>query len=140
MEQNGLVKSISGDIAKVAFVKKSGCGGGCSACKSGCPKDTVILDVHNSINAKIGDEVIVSMNSSKLSKMTFWAYTFPVIFTLLALVSSIYILKKFNFPNYELYSAILSILSMILSYKIGGILTKNKSNNYELEIVKVIRN
>lgn len=139
MEQNGLVKSISGDIAKVAFVKKSGCGGGCSACKSGCPKDTVILDVHNSLNAKIGDEVIVSMNSTKLSKMTFWAYIFPVIITLLTLVASIYILKNYNLPNYELYSALLSILAMILSYKIGGTLNKNKNDNYELEVVKVIR-
>jgi len=140
MEQNGLVKSTNGNTAKVAFIKKSGCGGGCSACKSGCPKDTVIIEVYNSLNAKIGDEVIVSMSSSKLSKMTFWAYIFPVIFTLLTLVSSIYILKNFNLPNYELYSAILSILSMMLSYKIGGILTKNKNDNYELEIVKVIRN
>lgn len=137
MEQNGIVKSINGDIAKIAFVKKSGCGGGCAGCKTGCAVDTVVLDVENTENAKIGDSVVISLENRDLSKMNFWAYIFPTILTILTLFISLTIFNHLNIANYELYAGVLSILAMVLSFKIGGIISKKGNNDVlQLKMIK----
>lgn len=139
MEQIGVVKSINGDIAKIAFIKKSGCGGGCSSCKSGCPQDTVILEVQNTENAKIGDEVVVSINSSELSKMNFWAYVFPTFITIIILTISLAIFNYFTIANYELYASGLALMAMIVSFKIGGVVSKkNNKGELQLKMIKLL--
>ncbi len=141
MEQSGIVKSINGDIAKIAFVKKTGCGGGCSGCKSGCPVDTVILDVKNTENAKIGDSVVVSLEDNALSKMNFWAYIFPTVFTIIILLGSLFVLNSLNVSKYELYSGILSMLAMVIAFKIGGIISKRKNTaDFNLKMLKIMTN
>ncbi len=137
MEQNGIVKSINGDIAKIAFVKKTGCGGGCSGCKTGCAVDTVVLDVENTENAKIGDSVVISLENRDLSKMNFWAYIFPTTLTILTLFISLTIFNHLRMANYELYAGVLSILAMVLSFKIGGIISKKaNTDNLQLKMIK----
>lgn len=141
MEQNGIVKSVNGNIAKIAFVKKTGCGGGCSGCKSGCPVDTVILEVTNTKNAKAGDSVIVSLEEKALSKMNFWAYIFPTIFTIIILLVSLTLLDTLKVPKYELYSALLSLFAMVISFKIGGIINNRKNtSDFDLKMIKILPN
>lgn len=138
MEQIGVVKSINGDIAKIAFIKKSGCGGGCSSCKSGCPQDTVILEVQNMENAKVGDEVVVSITNSELSKLNFWAYVFPTFITILILAVSLAIFNYFSIANYELYASGFALIAMILSFKIGGVVSKkNSKDGMQLKMIKL---
>jgi len=62
VQEEGIIKKINGDIATVAFVKKGGCGGGCSSCKSGCPKDTILVELKNTEHATVGERVLVSMD------------------------------------------------------------------------------
>lgn len=139
MEQNGVVKSVNGNIARIAFVKKTGCGGGCSGCKSGCPVDTVILEVANTQNAKVGDSVVVSLEEKALSKMNFWAYIFPTIFTIIILLGSLTLFDTFKVPKYELYSALLSLIAMVISFKIGGIINKTKNTtDFDLKMIKIL--
>lgn len=141
MEQNGIVKSVNGNIAKIAFVKKTGCGGGCSGCKSGCPVDTVILEVANTENAKTGDSVIVSLEDKTLSKMNFWAYIFPTVFTITILLGSLTLFEALRVTNYELYSALLSIVAMVASFKIGGIINKrSNTTDFNLKMIKKLPN
>ncbi|MEG0775745.1 SoxR reducing system RseC family protein [Clostridium sp.] len=138
MEQKGVVKSVNGDVAKVAFIKKSGCGSGCSSCKSKCgPQDIIFVDVKNTQNAKIGDEVKVALQGKDFSKMTFWGYGFPTLITILTLVLGLFLFDSLSLANYELYAALLSLGAMAVSYKIGGIINKNKENsNYSLQMIE----
>ncbi|MDU1412670.1 MAG: SoxR reducing system RseC family protein [Clostridium sp.] len=138
MQEEGIVKKIYGDTAKVAFVKKGGCGGGCSSCKSGCPKDTIIVDLKNTQDATIGDRVLVDMDSKTFSNMAFWAYAFPAIVTVIALSLSIYLLNKFNVNNYEVYSILIGFIAMIISYKLGGKFNKHK-DKYGFNMIKKLR-
>ncbi|MEG1254558.1 SoxR reducing system RseC family protein [Clostridium sp.] len=138
MEEEGIVKRIDGNIAKVAFTKKGGCGGGCSSCKSGCPKDTIMVDLENTKDATAGDRVLVSMDNAVFKNMTFWAYAFPTIITVITLIVTLYIFNKLTINNYELYSAISAIIAMFISYKISGNLNKNE-NKYSFKMIKKIR-
>ena len=135
MEEQGIIKRIDGDTAKVAFVKKGGCGGGCSSCKSGCPKDTILVDLENSLEASVGEKVLVEMDSKTFKNMTFWAYGFPTIVTVIALTLSIFIFSKMQLANYEVYSILVGLIAMMISYKLSGKLNKH-TDKYEFKMVK----
>lgn len=135
MEEQGIIKRIDGDIAKVAFIKKGGCGGGCSSCKSGCPKDTIIVDLKNTEGASVGEKVLVSMDSGTFKNMTFWAYGFPTLITVIALALSLFIFNKMNLANYEVYSIFIGLIAMVISYKLGGKLNKH-TDKYEFKMIK----
>ncbi|MEW8993165.1 SoxR reducing system RseC family protein [Clostridium sp.] len=135
MQEEGIIKKINGDIATVAFVKKGGCGGGCSSCKSGCPKDTILVDLKNTEQANIGERVLVSMDNKVFSNMTFWAYAFPTIVTVIALVICLYIFNKLNLANSEVYSVLLALVAMVISYVLSSKLNK-KQDKYSFKMIK----
>ncbi|MEG0132804.1 MAG: SoxR reducing system RseC family protein [Clostridium sp.] len=138
MEEEGIVKRIDGNIAKVAFTKKGGCGGGCSSCKSGCPKDTIMVDLENTKAAIAGDRVLVSMDNAVFKNMTFWAYAFPTIITVITLMVTLYVFGKFNLNNYELYSAFSAIVAMLISYKISAKINKGE-DKYTFKMIRKIK-
>jgi sigma-E factor negative regulatory protein RseC len=135
MQEEGTIKKVSGDIATVAFVKKGGCGSGCSSCKSGCPKDTILVDLENTESATIGERVLVSMDNKVFSNMTFWAYAFPTIITVITLVICLYLFNKLNLANSEVYSVLLALVTMIISYMLGSKLNK-KQDKYSFKMIK----
>jgi sigma-E factor negative regulatory protein RseC len=135
MQEEGIIKKINGNIATVAFVKKGGCGGGCSSCKSGCPKDTILVDLENTESATIGKKVLVSMDNKVFSNMTFWAYAFPTIITVITLVICLYIFNKLNLANYEVYSVLTALAAMVISYMISAKLNK-KQDKYSFKMIK----
>ncbi|MFR1708346.1 MAG: SoxR reducing system RseC family protein [Clostridium sp.] len=135
MQEEGIIKKINGDIATVAFVKKGGCGGGCSSCKSGCPKDTILVELENTQAATIGEKVLVSMDNKVFSNMTFWAYAFPTIITVITLIICIYIFNKLNVINSEVYSVLIALVSMVISYMISAKLNR-KQDKYSFKMMK----
>lgn len=126
MQEIGVVKSVNGEDAKVVFIKKGGCGGGCSSCKSGCPKDTIEVDLKNTKDVSIGDKVLVDMDTKAFNNLAFWGYAFPSFVTVIVLIAAIYILNKLNVPNFEAYAILIGFAGMLVSYKIGSKLNKNK--------------
>lgn len=138
MQEEGIVKRIDGSTAKVAFVKKGGCGGGCSSCKSGCPKDTITVELINTENASVGDRVLVDMDNKSFSNMAFWAYCFPAVITLVVLCISLYFLNKAGINNYEVYSILIGLAAMVISYAIGGKLNKNK-DKFGFKMIKILK-
>lgn len=135
MQEIGVVKSVNGENAKVVFIKKGGCGGGCSSCKSGCPKDTIEVDLKNTKEAVIGDKVLVDMDTKSFNNLALWGYAFPSLITVIVLLASIYILKRLSIANYEVYSILLGFVGMIISYKVGSKLNNNK-NSFGFNMVK----
>lgn len=83
----GLVLSVEGDYILVQAESASGCAG-CGS-KGGCgtaslsilfaPSVARALQVENSLNAKVGDNVLLSMVESELLKHSMMAYGFPLI-------------------------------------------------------------
>lgn len=139
MEQKGRIKKINGNIAEVAFIKKSGCGGNCSGCKGSCPSDMLVINIENTLNASVGDEVLVSIHDKTFSKMTFWAYFFPTIMTLLGLIGGIVLFKSLGLKNYELYGSVIGILFLLFSYIMSGRFNKRKNDNpFTFEMIRKI--
>ncbi|GAA0125046.1 MULTISPECIES: SoxR reducing system RseC family protein [Clostridium] len=137
MEQNGVVKRINGDIAEIAFIKKSGCGGNCGSCKSPCPSDTIIIPVQNTLDANVGDAITVSVNNKAFSSMTFWAYVFPTIMTLIGLFGGVFTFKALNISNYELFGAIIGLVFLVVSFLLSSKLNKkSKDGSYDFKMIK----
>lgn len=83
----GWVESVEGDQAFIMTERNSGCAGcrsqgGCGTAtlsKLFSPRNTRPLKVENSLGAKVGDEVLLSIMESHLFKHSLMAYGLPLI-------------------------------------------------------------
>ncbi len=138
MEQIGIVTVLHGDVATVAFKKKTGCGGSCGACKENNSENTIFMKVRNTENCNIGDKVVVSMKNNTFSNMTFWAYGFPTLITVITLAVTLFIFNSLELKNYELYSIILSMGAMVYSFILTKKLCK-QDDEYVFKIIRVLK-
>lgn len=141
MEEVGYVKSVNGDYASVVFSRKSGCGGNCGSCKGGCSSNIVTTQIKNTLNVCQGDKLKVMMKSNSFYKMIFWAYIFPSIMFVLGLVLGITYFQNSGYNNYELLGGLVGFASLAISYVFSSRIDKKarKNNEYELQMVKIIR-
>ena len=58
--------------------------------------------------------------------MTFWAYLFPTVMTLLGLIGGISLFKYLGMKNYELYGSVIGFVFLLFSYILSGKFTKRK--------------
>jgi positive regulator of sigma E activity len=93
------------------------------------------------LNASVGDEVQVALETKSFMKMTLWAYGFPLVMLLFGILLGNYYFQRMGFSNYELLSFAVGMLLLVLSYTILGKVDKkaSKKENYELKMVKVIK-
>ena len=75
------------------------------------------------------------MDNKVFSNMTFWAYAFPTIITVITLVICLYIFNKLNLANYEVYSVLMALVAMVISYMISAKLNK-KQDKYSFKMIK----
>ena len=132
----------SGTEAVVKTVKSAACKG-CTArgsCHSMGENDEMEVDVINAAGAKVGDRIVLNLETGPLLKMTFLLYVFPIILliigaaigqriaTMLGLDSSgLSVLVGFSF----LFAAVLFI--KLKANKLA------KRNKYRPTIVKIIK-
>lgn len=138
MEQIGFIKSVNGNTAYVIFPKKSGCGGNCSGCGGGCAKDSIVLEIENSLNLTQGDRVLVGVQKKVFSKMIFLAYVFPALMFILGLSIGIPFFKSRGFHSYELLGGLCGFVFLLLSYFLSGKVDKKVKNKGEYNM-KMIR-
>ena len=87
LRELGVVSSIEGDFAYVDAQRQSGCSG--CASSSGCGTSALAtlftstsqsaIKVRNTFNVKVGDQVILTLDESRLIKHSFMAYGVPLI-------------------------------------------------------------
>lgn len=87
MHESGIISSIEGDFAYVDAQSQSGCNG--CASSSGCGTSAIAtlfttaskraIKVRNRLNAQVGDQVILTLDKSRLIKHSFMAYGVPLI-------------------------------------------------------------
>lgn len=126
MNQQGVILEILDDrTAKMIMQRHSACVscGKCTKLSSEC--QDLVVEVDNSIGAKKGDRVEVSMESVKVIKATMLAYLFPLIFLFVGTVGTYYILNIINFSGgIEAISGLVGIICTFVSY-----LILNKKDN-----------
>ncbi|GAA0724494.1 SoxR reducing system RseC family protein [Clostridium malenominatum] len=132
MNQVGYVSSVNGDKVNVMFKRMSGCGDSCATCSGGCESPPLLLDMDNTLLAKPGDVVEVTMEDNTFFKLTFFAYALPLMFMLLGIGVG-YILTK-----NELTSAFSGLGFLAISYGILRIVNNNHKKNHK-ESVSLVR-
>lgn len=141
MEQQGYIVGIIDEkTAKLKMQRHSACAS-CGKCTTTSEKKDIVVEVDNSIGAKLGDRVAVNMESMNVLKAVGIAYIFPLISLLIGTIGTYYVLQLIeNTKNIEVISSTVGIIIMLISF---FILRKNdnkfrKSRQYIPIITKII--
>ena len=143
MNQRGYVIEIVDSItAKIKMQKHSACAS-CGKCASSTDKKDIIVEVDNTLGAKIGDYVEVNMDSVNVIKAASIIYIIPLVALLGGTILSYKMLSYFDISfNIEIISGGIGVLLTILSYL--AIKSRDfkfrESRNYIPIITKVINN
>ncbi len=142
MNQQGfIIDIVDNRTAKMIMQRHSACAscGKCSKLSSEC--QDLVVEVDNSIGAKKGDHVEVSMESVRVIKATLLAYLVPLIFLLVGTILTYYILDliKFSGPT-EVISGVVGLICTCISYLL---LRKNddkfkQSRQYIPKVTRII--
>ena len=141
MEQQGYIVGIIDEkTAKLKMQRHSACAS-CGKCTTTSEKKDIVVEVDNSIGAKLGDRVAVNMESMNILKAVGIAYIFPLIGLLIGTIGTYYVLQLIeNTKNIEVISSTVGIIIMLISF---FILRKNdnkfrNSRQYIPIITKII--
>lgn len=121
MTSVGLVVELKGDMAKVRFVRESACGGNCSSCQ-GCSVKPLEKWIDNTLDACVGDKVLVKSSSKRILFSAFVMYIFPLI-----MFFSMYILVN------SFFKESISIISGVFAFLISFAIAKRYGNNVKIE-------
>ncbi|MDR5658076.1 SoxR reducing system RseC family protein [Serpentinicella sp. ANB-PHB4] len=123
MKRQGTVTQILGDNAKVQIRRHSSCEK-CNACSAGREKSMEVIAI-NKVNAQVGEEVSLDLESQNVLKAAFIIYMIPLITLLVGISISMALFSRLDTRiNVEMISAIIGVLSMALTFVI--IRSKNK--------------
>ncbi len=120
MNQQGfIIEVVDKKTAKMIMQRHSACAscGKCTKLSSEC--QDLVVEVDNSIGAKKGDHVEVSMESVKVIKATMLAYLFPLIFLFVGTIGTYYVLNLVNYQGeIDIISGIVGLICTCISYLI----------------------
>ena len=140
-QQGFIIEVVDERTAKLMMQRHSACAscGKCSKLSSEC--QDLVVEVDNSIGAKEGDHVEVSMESVKVIKATMLAYLFPLIFLFVGTIGTYYVLNLVNYQGeIDIISGIVGLICTCISYLILNIKDKKfkESRDYIPKITRII--
>ncbi len=111
IEEIALVLNCDGEYADIETKPQSSCGGCASSgvCGAGVFSKVfgnrkTVVRVVNSISAKVGDQVIIGLQESVLSKVSLVFYMVPIISMLLLAVLGQETAIRFGYESYDLFA------------------------------------
>ena len=126
IEEKAIVIAVEGDEALVQTQRQSACQS-CSV-KSGCGTSVLSkaigkrvsqIKVNNTLNVKIGDEVVLGINDNALVQGSLLVYALPLVLLLVFAVAG-----EFWAQNQNLNSELISIVSGMLGFVIAIFITR----------------
>lgn len=119
MEQQGyIIEIVDSKTAKLKMERHSACAA-CGKCASTSEKQDVIVEVDNSIGARVGDRVSVNMESMNVLKAAAIVYILPLIGLIGGTIATYYILQAIgSINNSELISGAVGLTLMLLTFLI----------------------
>lgn len=127
MRREGKVTGISGENATVVLMKHSACGD-CGACQMGQENMNIKIEALNNASAKVGDKVLVDMDSPDVLFAAFVGYGIPLIMLVIGIAGSSFLFKFLGMTsNIELYSLIIGALLLAATYMV----IKKKDNKFK---------
>ena len=132
MREEGFVKTVSGETCEVIINRKTACGENCASCKGGCEVKKQVCVAENLLGAKVGDKVLIEMDSQKVLKSAFLVYIMPI---LTFLTVFIIISEK---GGSDITSALWSALGAVLVFACVGVYSRRNKKDYLSRIVEII--
>ena len=119
MNQQGYIVEIVDSVtAKLKLKRHSACAS-CGKCATTSEEKDIIVEVDNTIGAKVGDKVEVNMETVNVLKAAFIAYAIPLVALLLGTVGTFYSLKAVNVTsNVEFISGLVGLIFTFISFLI----------------------
>ena len=138
MQQIGVVKEILGEFATVEVSRKSACescysntDSGCEACVCLGHKMTT-AKAKNTVNAKIGDRVILETDSVTVMLYAAAIVLFPIILAVLGYMIG-------SLLNFAAAAYIGAVLGFLIAFVIvWATLNKRASNHCDVQIVRIL--
>lgn len=124
MKQIGIVEKTENDIAVVRIKRASACGENCASCKGGCTPTEQTVTAKNTVGAKTGDNVIISLETHDVLFAAFLVYILPLI-VLFAVYMICTVLKKS-----EVTAAVCGVFAMLFSLIAARIFDRKTENKY----------
>ena len=140
--EQGIVTKTDSSAAWVKTVKSSACEG-CSArgsCHSLGSSDAMEVKAINEVGAKVGDRIVLSLETSSLLKASFLLYVFPILLLIIGALIGQEIAPYIDF-NPSGFSAIMGFsfffaAVLIIKAKANKMAGKNE---YRPKVIKIIR-
>ncbi len=139
MNQIGtVIEVLKNNKAKVLMRKHSACGD-CGACQHGKENMQLNIVALNPVSAKSGDRVEVDMETQDVLGAAFIVYVIPLFIMVLGVVIGNSLLKNLHIANSEVYSALIGLLLMAISFGVIKFFEGSFQNNKKyLPIIKKI--
>jgi len=116
MTEYGQIVDIKDNIAYVKFCRTSACGS-CKACGMMAGQNEIIVEVPNTLNAKLGEMVAVAIAMKKAIKASGIAYLFPLLMLVFGVVLGWLLSNVWNvFANADLTMALSAVIFVLLSF------------------------
>lgn len=117
MNQQGyIIEIVDEKTAKLKMQRHSACAS-CGKCVTSSEKKDILVDVENTIGAKVGDHVEVNMENVKVLKATAFAYLIPLMGLLIGTIGTYSILELLGVKsNIEIISAVVGLLTTFICY------------------------
>lgn len=116
-EQGYIVEIVDSVTAKLKLKRHSACAS-CGKCATTSESKDIIVEVDNTIGAKVGDRVEVNMETVNVLKAAFIAYTIPLIALLIGTIGTFNILTYLKLNNVEIISGGVGLIFTLLSFLI----------------------
>ena len=122
MNQQGyIIEIVDEKTARLKMQRHSACTS-CGKCQTlSSETKEILVEVDNTIGAKIGDHVEVNMDNMNVLKATALAYIVPLVFLMLGTIGSYFVLDKLievQGIGVEIISGLIGIAMMLISYVI----------------------
>lgn len=135
MDRAGIIVSQMGEYSKVKLVRHTACGS-CGACQLGDEQKDILLVAKNTVNAKNGDLVEVSMATNSVLSAAFIMYVIPLVGLFVGLLTG-----QVLFAGNDVLTALMGLAVMALAFLIIKLNDKRflKNEKYTAQVLKVLQ-
>lgn len=111
-----IVETLDHNIAKLRMKQHSACAE-CGKCHTESESKDLIVEVDNSVGAKLGDFVEVDLEAANVLQAAAIAYLIPLVSLLVGVIASYQVLSMIGYNgSMEIASAVVGFITMSISY------------------------
>lgn len=135
MTKQGIVLSNDNGNVKVMIQRNEACGS-CASKDSCTQKQDTIVEVYSTEDISTGDRIVLTTNSSDITKFSLYVYVLPVLMMILGAAVPNILLKNTTY-DMNLLTLISSIIFLLISYLIAKGLDKKVRGQNVMRVRKV---